>query len=406
MLERSEGFWRLVNDGYVSVRRLGFDRYELGGNKYVGRALLDDLEIRVDEKVPGTLQALAACATGSELRILQEKALATEFELVSRYLMRQFNAAAASYVADRRKPRYVYRPAQGPMLAGVLDMPRTMHLHATGRLGYFAFRQGSVIRDAPLDRLVLAGLESLDRAASALRLDDETLYNSRWLAGALAEVRDQSFLLTSQESFLAIADDIERTVDQLPDDIDLARLAVVALLHRGFEPNMRSVGEVPRAWFVDLETLFESAVRTVLRQLLGTVTVDRGEGFARRMFTEGSDLSRTYPDIVIHTGGAVLAVGDVKYKTMTAGLGEGGESGEDALAGKRIKGGRPDLYQVLVHSASLNADNAFLIYAGDDYTCTHPGIAATGAATWTAQVRPNKLAVDLTAVVEELGLMP
>jgi McrBC 5-methylcytosine restriction system component len=403
-LERAHGFWRLVDAGYVSVRRLGADRYEIAGHKHVGRALVGDLEIRVDEKVPGTLLALLAAATGAELRILEAQAPATQFDVVSRHLMSEFTQAAARYVAGRRRPRYAYREAQGPVLAGALDMARTMRLHATGRLGHFAFGQGSVVRDEPLDRLVLAGLESLDRAAEALQLAPRTLYDARWLAGALAEVRDRAFLLMTQEALLSVADEVERAADRLPDDVDLARLAVVALLHRGFEPLSPQVDEVPRAWFVDLETLFESAVRTTMRQLLGAALVDRGEGFSRRMFTGGADASRTHPDLVVHRGPDVLAVGDVKYKALAAGLGEEGGAGAGATPRGQGKEGRPDLYQVLVHAASLDAGKAFLVYAGDGFACRYPGVAATGAETWIAQVRPSELAADLAAMLEKLAL--
>jgi hypothetical protein len=404
LLERSAGFWRLVDAGYLSVRRLGTDRYELGGQKYVGRALVDDLEVRVDEKVPGTLRSLVAAATGAELRIVGEEAPATDFDLVSRHLMREFTTAAGRYVAERRKPRYSYRQAEGPVLAGTLDIPRTMRLHATGRLGHFAFHQGSVVRDEPLDRLVLAGLESLDGAADALRLEDEVVYEARWLAGSLAEVRDEVFLLTTLTSLLAVADEIECSTGQLSDDVDLARLAVVALLHRGFERDSPTTGDVPRAWFVDLETLFESAVRTTLRKLVGVGSVDRGDVFPRRMFTGGSDTSRTHPDLVIHIGSDAWAVGDVKYKVLSASDAEEDECGSDASPEKRLKEGRPDLYQVLVHAASLDAAKAFLIYAGDMFACGYPGLAATGAATWTAQVRPKELETDLGSVLHRLTM--
>lgn len=403
-MEPSDGFWRLVDAGYLSVRRAGPDLYDLVGHKYVGRALVDGLEIRIDEKIPGTLASLAAVATGSELRIAVEGAPATDFDLFSRHLMRQFTSAAARYLAARQKPRYEYQSKQGPVMSGALDLPRTMRLHATGRLGHFAFNQGYVVRDEPLDRLVLAALESLDRAAEALRLDADTVYEARWLSGSLAEIRDQRFLSTTGEAFLAIADAVERASDQRPEDVDLARLAVVALLHRGCEPDRDAVGQVPRAWFVDLETLFEAAVRSSLRRLLGKAAVDRGEGFPRRIFTGGSDASRAYPDLVVHWGDVVLAVGDVKYKALAAGLGHEDESGEQVPGVTRIKEGRPDLYQVLVHGASLEASKAFLVYAGDSYECVFPGIAATGAAMWTAQVRPSQLDADLAAVAKALAL--
>jgi hypothetical protein len=56
----------------------------------------------------------------------------------------------------------------------------------------------------------------------------------------------------------------------------------------------------------------------------------------------------------------------------------------------------------LVHTASLDADKSFLVYAGERYACAYPGVAATGAATWTAQVRPNKLVGDLATLVAEI----
>lgn len=403
-IDDADGFWRLGDAGYVSYRRAGSDRFEIVGHKYVGRARVGDVEVQVREKVPGTLVSLIGAATGAELRVEVAEAPATEFDLVSRHLMAQFTKAAGRYIADRRKPRYQYRQAAGPMLAGSLDMPATMHLHATGRLGLFAYRQGTVVRDEPLDRLVLAGLDELDRAAGALKLDPSTLYDARWLAGALDEVRDDAFLSSPTAGFLALADDIERDVSALPADIDLARLASVALLHRGFEPDLPGHGEVPRAWFLDLETLFEQAVRETLRELLSSWEVDRGESFERRMFTGGGDASRTNPDLVVHRKGTVRVAGDVKYKSLAVALGEAPDD-EEPPARRTKKEGRPDLYQVLVHAASLGTDRAFLVYAGDDsYGCRYLGRAATGCHTWTTQVRPTHLAEDLGRFLSETGL--
>lgn len=403
-IECADGFWRLGDAGYVSYRRSGTDRFEIVGHKYVGRALVGDIEVQVREKVPGTLLSLIGAATGAELRIEVADSPATEFDVVSRQLLAEFTRAAGRYIADRRVARYQYRHDTGPVLAGALDMPATMRLHATGRLGVFAYRQGAVVRDEPLDRLVLAGLDELDRAATALQLGPNTVYDARWLAGALDEVRDQDFLASSRAAFLAIGDDIERDPAALVEDVDLARLAAVALLHRGFEPDLPGQGEVPRAWFIDLETLFEQAVRETLRELLDSHDVDRGESYARRMFTGGSDASRTNPDIVVHRRGAVRAAGDVKYKSLATALGELPDD-EEAPTKRTMKEGRPDLYQVLVHAASLNTDHAFLIYAGEDaYASRYLGRSATGCHTWTTQVRPTHLAQDLARFVGDFGL--
>jgi McrBC 5-methylcytosine restriction system component len=360
--------------------------------------------------VPGTLLALIGAATGSELRIEAEKSPATDLDAISRHLMSEFTAAASAYVADRRKPRYRYRSGEGPILAGGLDMARTMRLHAGGKLGMFAYHQGSVVRDEPLDRLVLAGLDALDNSATALQLDAGTLYSARWLAGALEDVRDQRYLTTTLNEFLDAGQELERDGDQLEADVDLARLAAVALLHRGFEPDLPGNGTVPRAWFVDLETLFERAVRTTLAGLLSPAKVDRGETYGRRLFWGGVDRSRTHPDLVVHRSDNVQAVGDVKYKSLAAETENAAEDDEDederaGFEAPKRKEGRPDIYQVIAHAASLGSDKAFLVYAGEGtYACRFLGTSATGCRTWAAQVSPTHLVEDLSALVEDAGL--
>jgi McrBC 5-methylcytosine restriction system component len=403
-INETDGFWDLADAGYVSYRRSGRTTHQVVGHKYVGRALVGDLEVRVDEKASGSVLALTRAATGAELRIEKVDSPATEFDAVSQHLMREFGTAAARYVADRRTPRYRYDKASGPALAGQVDVAGTLLQQAAGRVGQFAYMAGRVVRDEPLDRVVLAGLEELDRASSVLSLDSEILYQARWLAGALEEVRDYTYLSTSRDDFLDMADAVERDQQALPADMDLARLAAVTLLHRGFEPDLPPKGTVPRAWFIDLETLFEQAVRETIRELLPHFEVNRGHGYERSMFTGGADHSRINPDIVVHQAPIVAAVGDVKYKNLRVGLGEQPDDEEVAAAGK---GKRPDLYQLLVHAASLSTPLAFLIYVSDDaYVCRRLGWSATGCETWTAQVRPANLRNDVARFLGEIGILP
>ena len=405
LLDTTDSFWALVDAGYVSLRRSGAHRYEIVGHRYVGRAITGTVETVVAEKAEGTLRALIAAATGAELRIEEVGAPATEFDVISRHLMRQFIQAAGRYIAERRQARYEYEPRSGPVLAGSLDIARTMRVHASGRRDHFAFSSGRVIRDEPLDRVVLAAIDELDRAATALGLDADTLYDARWLAGALEEVRDEQFLSLVSSDYLDMADAIRHHSESVREDGDLARLAAVALLHRGFEAERELGGVVPRAWFVDLETLFEQAVRETLRELLGPHEVDRGENFDRWMFTGGAERSRTNPDVVVHGQGIVRAVGDVKYKTLRVALGEA-EDDEEAAGEARKKEGRPDLYQVLVHAASLDSDLAFLVFVSDEeYVSRYLGTAATGCRTWTAQVRPTRLREDLAQFAAEMDLL-
>ena len=399
-IDGSSGFWALADSGYVSVRRSGATRHEIVGHKYVGRALTGGLEVEVREKVKGTLQSLIESATGAELRIEKTDSPATDFERVSRHLMQEFVAATGRYIADRRSPRYEYTLATGPTLSGALDIPGTLRLQAQGRPEQLAYSTGRVVRDEPLDRVALAGLDEVDRSGAALKLGRDTIYDARWLAGALEGVRDLDYLSLHRQDYVAVADAIETDPETGPDDRDLARLAMVALLHRGFAAEHRVGGEVPRAWFIDLETLFEQAVREVLRSKVEAYEVDRGKTFDRQMFTGGLDHSQANPDLVVHDGTDVAAVGDVKYKSLRVPFEE--RPDDEQGGSERKKEGRPDLYQVLAHADALSANVAFLVYPSEDsYESRFLGSSATGCSTWTVQVRPTHLQEDLEQFASE-----
>jgi 5-methylcytosine-specific restriction endonuclease McrBC regulatory subunit McrC len=349
---------------------------------------MGSVDIEIHEKIPDTLATLISSATGSSVRVESMDSPSTDFGPVSQYLMKEFIRAAGSYISGRRKPSYRYQAAEGPSLAGSLDMVATMHSHARGRLGLFAYQRCTVVRDEPLDRVVLAGLDGLNRAASALSLDPATAYEGRWLAGALEEVRDSRYIDTSEAEILSIGDEIASDPATIPRDRDLARLAAIALIHKGFEPTLQPDGYAPRGLFLNLEAIFEQAVRETLRELLDGFTVDIGEHYERRVFTEGIDSSKANPDVVIHRDGVVAAVGDVKYKDLGGG-----------------KEKRQDLYQVLVHAATLGAERAFLVYPSNDvFGCNFLGRAATGSRTWAIRVRPTELDVGLSQFTTEIGL--
>jgi hypothetical protein len=402
-LANNDAFWRLVESGFISVAQTGVGKHELRGQKYVGRAIIGRNELIVQEKVPGTLPALLAFATGSEVVIARAQAAAAEFDAVSRALMQEFVRAAGVYIANRRVPEYEYRDAVGASLGGPLDVPRTLRLHARGFSHVVAFAAGSVVRKTPLDKVTLAALDEIDRSGVALGVVPETVYTSRWLAGALEEIRDDSYFELTHADLLDMADGIITTSETAAEDRDLAQLAAVVLLHHGFDWTAVATDLVPRAWFIDLETLFEHAVRMQLQELLPSWRVDRGERLAGRLFTDGSDRSRVNPDVVVHDSNDVLIAADVKYKSLRA-----GEDAADLIAaGKRKKPGRSDLYQLLVHAKALEAPTALLIYPSDvKYELRHLGRSATGAETWAAEVRAWALSTDLAKVANALGVLP
>lgn len=399
----NRAFWRLVEEGFVGISQRGPADYHIRGQQYVGRAIVGDVEILVQEKVSGSLAAMLTFAIPSDVVIQRAESPAAAFDALSRALMTHFVEAAGRYIADRRMPQYEYQPAVGVSLGGSLDIPRTIRLHAKGLDQLLAFDRGRVVRDTPLDHVTLAALDEIDRAGSTLRLDPKTLYDARWLAGALDEVRGERYQLASKTDCLDAADEIAASAETSELDADLARLAAVVLLHHGFAFTPESEALVPRAWFINLEALFEQAVRRRLQQLLGRNRVDRGRTLSRRLFVTGTDSSNVNPDVVVHDGVVVHAAADVKYKSLREPHDLSAASGDP---GERKKAARADLYQLLVHSKSIGARRAFLVYASDgDCRIRYHGRASTGA-TWTAEVRVSALEDDLRTVAIAAGLLP
>jgi len=400
-IEQNTAFWRLLAEGYIGVSQVDVGRYEIRGNQYVGRAIAGDVELIVKEKVAGALEALVSFASGSEL-LLDDAAdsPASEFDRVSMALMREFVRAAGRYIAERREPRFRYQQMSGAALGGSFDPPRTLRLHARGQRHLLAYSAGRVVRDSPLDRVTLAALDEIDRAGPMLGVEASTLFQARWLAGALEDVRDEKFHLAERDDFLAAAETLASRPDVEFVDRDLAKLATVVILHQGFEWSAARTEVVPRAWFIDLERLFEQAVRRGLRDECDSHRVDRGEPLARRLFSGGVDSSKVNPDLVVRDGSLVQAVGDVKYKSLHV-------EDEAATGGLRdAKGaGRQDLYQLLVHASSLGAATAFLVYPAEaTYRVRYLGRSSSGIATWTAEVRPHHLRKDLGQLVDDLRL--
>ena len=106
-----------------------------------------------------------------------------------------------------------------------------------------------------------------------------------------------------------------------------------------------AINYVPRAWFLNLERLFENAVRNIFAEnLINKYYVSNGVKYGMRIFSGVKDCYTVNPDIIASNASKVAAVGDIKYKIWK----------------ERPK--NSDVYQLLVHAAALNCDRAFLVF--------------------------------------------
>ena len=142
---------------------------------------------------------------------------------------------------------------------------------------------------------------------------------------------------------------------------------------------------MPRTWFLNLENLFEAAVRNVLAGLCDHgVKVYRGGEAPQAIFNKENKEYRANPDIVIASSAEEPHVGDVKYKSFDGSAASG------------------DVYQLLVHAEAFGAKSAFLIFPGESYSVRKLGASRGGIDTAFFSIRVQHLREDLAAVATYL----
>lgn len=376
-------FWRLVDQKIVRVSQVGRHSMRLEAGAFVGRASIGSDTLELGEKVPGALESLLGFATGRVFRVERLEAPASDLGSLAHLLVRQFVTAVRSYVSRGREFRYSSRPKVGSLVGGRLDVTGTLALRARGLPHLAAFHQTILSRNVPKNRVVFRALHEIERIARFVEVDNATLAQARTLSMLFSDCRDAESLFSSKDRFVREAESI---LDESGDrrDEDMLRLAQVILSHQSFERTAHDSMSVPRAWFLNLESLFEAAVRKVLSSLCrdGWV-VTRGR--KPPVFPQ-TTMEFKGADLLIARDGVVRAVGDVKYKKW---------SGSADAA---------DLYQLLVHAAAFSSPLAFLVFAGEEFVAQSLGLAATGCATWVFSVDIRRLRDDLAAMLEAIDL--
>jgi 5-methylcytosine-specific restriction endonuclease McrBC regulatory subunit McrC len=139
-------------------------------------------------------------------------------------------------------------------------------------------------------------------------------------------------------------------------------LAGVLLSHESFE-HAKAIGRAsPRSWFLNLETLFEAAVRNVFSAQIGKAgTVHNGRNIPAAIFLSSASQYRANPDVVIKLQTGACAIGDAKFKVP-----------EQTAAPS-------DIYQLLTHASAFGASEAFLVYPHDAFGVLDLGLSKTGA---------------------------
>jgi 5-methylcytosine-specific restriction endonuclease McrBC regulatory subunit McrC len=348
-------FWALVDRNIIGATQLSPGRARLHGSCYVGRVRLDE----------GTLD-------------LSGK--------LSCLLVRQFLRVTRRYVSAGRDFEYRAVPGASSMVCGRLNTTRSLKLRARGLRHLLAFERSTIRKDTPKNRMLAAALREVGKLAQLISIPREDVAVARGLSLVFSDCNDAEILFGSRE--VLVKNTVGLASDALSaQDRDLLYLASIILSHESFEYGARSLRTVPRAWFLNLENLFQVAVqRTLQEHYSGQVKTPAQAGRIAPLFAGQPSSYRANPDLVCLGSGSVEAIGDVKYKAW---------SSSPAPA---------DLYQLLAHAAALGAQRSFLVFPGQQYEERDLGLSVTGCRTWPFAVDVRDMAAHLRLVLVRLGL--
>jgi 5-methylcytosine-specific restriction endonuclease McrBC regulatory subunit McrC len=378
--------WKLIDEKIFSVAPLSKTRMRLSGTCYIGRVSLEGIQLEFKEKIDGAVASLISDATHESFRVQNVPSAASQLGDLAGLLIYHFLNAVRRYLSAGRDFCYEKHSARGSLVGGRIDITQTLKIRARGLRHLVAFERNVMSRSTLKNRIVAAALREVERLAALVRLNPKQTALARGLSSMFADCHDHEVLFARRDLFVRQA---MMLIDESRDPIekDLLLLSAVVLAHQSFEDGSPLGGTVPRAWFLNLENLFQVAIIRVFTDLYGKGgrTVNR---HAARVFIFDQErrLYSARPDIVLYDRLNATAVGDVKYKPWTA--------QPDAS----------DLYQLLVHSKTFGAGKCFLVYAHDRFEMRYLGVSSTGAQTWAFAVDLRNLADNIVLILKALNL--
>jgi len=385
-LERDANFHRLLERGIVAMDVRPGGGARLRASCFVGRAVCGDVLLELHEKVEGALAALLQHAAHDAFRVEPVSSPVSELGPLMTLLIRQFTSAVAAYASERREFVYVRERRFGSLAGGRLDITRTIRLRARGLRHLLAFEKAGIAHNTPVNKSILAALREVDRLSCLIDIPHADVARARGLAMLFTDCRDTEVVFGRRE-ILAHRVQMLLTTRLASPIKDILALSGVLLSHESFEHAAGQEPSVPRSWFLNLETLFETAVRAVLSTICRPACrVFKAGGDAPRIFEHELSQFKAYPDVVIAAGRVVRAVGDVKYKAWSG-------TAEQA-----------DLYQLLVHAAAFHGERSFLVFPHHDYGVRPLGPSATGTPTWLFAVDIKSLQRDLARALDDMGV--
>lgn len=382
---RSDTFWELIGKGILALAFDATRQPVLSAAGLLGRARFDSVEIDVTEKVPGSAEALLDHATEGIFRSVRAKGVTTESNSMIRLIVRVFLDALQAEVSRGVQKHYVSRRAESSLVAGRLDMTRTVSLRARGLRHKIAFHRQVLTSDTPFNRMMLAAIGEVEKLHRLGLINVAELVRARGLSLLFSEARSRETILVHRTR---VVDQATRLADREtePRRRQLLEMAGIILLRQSFE-GARVLGRtIPHTWFFSLDRLFEKAVRRLATKFAKPSAVVLDGNRHPQPIAPSQRRFAAHPDLVVKCANDIVAVGDVKFKEW--------DSAEVPSTN--------DLYQLLVHASAFAASLAFFVYPGDEWTLLDLGICTTGTRVLAFRVSVLNFERDMKRLIERV----
>jgi hypothetical protein len=379
----------LIDRGIIALIRSREVPYGVKAGPYVGTAILSaDLSLRISEKSVGALKSLLVWSVPSDLRESSVPSPASFSGDILPQIARHFIRNLAYYLAHGRQKAYVRSSELSLVPNGSINVARTASLRARGKFSTLSVERFVMTANILPNRLLAAALTIAEAIFRDTPEDRDSLTEALMLAPMFADV--QSSLLETTEwsernALFETALSDARTTHDLAAALAYAR---PLLLHLGV-PYADTNSTLPRAYFLNLETLFEDAVRNLLATIAEREgrTAYKGDRLRRPLFRDTADRYIADPDVAVTgPGGETVCILDCKYKDYP-------QNPEHS-----------DVYQILAHSSAFASRVAILVYPGDVAQVREIGTTEENVKVLGASVRPDHLEEDARHLAGVVGI--
>jgi hypothetical protein len=379
-------FTVLVRKGILKAEASSNGGWALAAGNHVGKAILGGMTVEVSEKITGAFAALAEILAPRAFRMAAAPSPISPSDAPQAILARMFLASVRTYLSGAKLLEYATRQETGAYVSGRLSVVRTAHMRARGMRHKVAFSRSVLTDDLPLNRSIYAALGWLMLQAEASSLTISDISAARTLRAGFAECADGA-RDSDRNDLITFALSEAEAPGRRREVSEVAALAAAILQSATLTVDGNWDGSLPRSWFVNIENLYERAVRVCIADVLAGVARVCGPIDRPLLFPELPGRYGANPDVVIRLPGLTV-LADAKYKDF-----EGLPS-------------TPDVFELLSHAAAYKASRALLVFpASGSFERRRLGRAETGCEVWAFAIPFGELRDRLrTALAEVLPL--